>query len=629
MSLNLGKEEEQELNDILLAITSSLKNKNQENIREQCSKISKLIRSKIQNESAIIFIIKNISSFITLEAINQNHKGFNLLDAIIRTLNPDEMIIYLSEILTSLQENISDEYIQDVENSYLNILKGCHEIKENSEIFKLLNGFCIYNMKQSSLCSQEIGVKTFLALINFLSLNNDNNDFDVQKIIWENISDLLEDNQFLKKYELLNCLNELILISENNFDQFAAVTLYKILDFLNDENDNNKIMTLEIIKNLLIYCEKSISPLKEQIQNFMEVIESSPNEKIEEERENIIKLLGNYKNKKERKTSENILNKETSIKEKMGLSKSENKKKKEIKENDIDNIKNKKNQILTSNIKENENPLKLSDLTEEKPELIRKKIPLMNRKKKNNNNTNNNSQKIRTKNPKVDLPIKKNHSIEIVESEIKDNIENNSINSTYNKLINEYENKISILLSQMKTMSDKQLYLLDVISNLQNYSREQINYLNKKINDLENNILKQKESDNTNNINNNNISNNNLEKENTINEKLKNCISSGDELSIINCISNINLKEIKDLEINIIEDILLVLCPILSKGNYIHECISFIKAILMSYNNQIQLREVSLKNINDILLYIKNNINDVKDEDIIDISLLISYLKKK
>jgi hypothetical protein len=212
---------------------------------------------------------------------------------------------------------------------------------------------------------------------------------------------------------------------------------------------------------------------------------------------------------------------------------------------------------------------------------------------------------------------------------IKDNIENNSINSTYNKLINEYENKISILLSQMKTMSDKQLYLLDVISNLQNYSREQINYLNKKISDLENNILKQKESDNTNNINNNNISNNNLEKENTINEKLKNCISSGDELSIINCISNINLKEIKDLEINIIEDILLVLCPILSKGNYIHECISFIKAILMSYNNQIKLREVSLKNINDILLYIKNNINDVKDEDIIDISLLISYLKKK
>ena len=49
----------------------------------------------------------------------------------------------------------------------------------------------------------------------------------------------------------------------------------------------------------------------------------------------------------------------------------------------------------------------------------------------------------------------------------------------------------------------------------------------------------------------------------------------------------------------------------------------------MSYNNQIKLREVSLKNINDILLYIKNNINDVKDEDSIDISLLISYLKKK
>ena len=49
----------------------------------------------------------------------------------------------------------------------------------------------------------------------------------------------------------------------------------------------------------------------------------------------------------------------------------------------------------------------------------------------------------------------------------------------------------------------------------------------------------------------------------------------------------------------------------------------------MSYNNQFKLREVTLKNINDILLYIKDNINEIKDEDSIDISLLVSYLNKK
>ena len=608
MSLNstpLKNEEQQELNEILFKITSSLKkNKSQENVREQCSKISQLIKSKINNNQAINFIIKNISSFITLESINGNHKGFNLLDSVIKTLNPDEMIIFLSQILTALQENIADENIQDVENSYLNILKGCHEIKENSEIFKLLNGFCVYNMKQNNLCSQEIGVKTFLALINFLSLNNtsDNHDFDVQKIIWENIYDLLEDSNFVKKYELLNCLNELILISENNFEQFAAIALYKILDYLNDENDNNKIITLDIIKNLLIYCENSITPLKEQIKNFLKVIENSQNENIEEEYQNILKLLGINIEKK--KITQSLLSNDSIIRDEKKYNTNLNYNKEN--ENEIDLNKNKNDKMIMTNIKKNQNPLKISDLNNK----VKKKIPTTHKRKRKVN------KHITKSNSQIDeFSNKNNYNTEIIESEISNN------DNLYNRnIIPEYENKISILLSQMKTMSDKQLYLLDVISNIQNYSTEQINLLNQKIENLENNILNK-----NNDKNNDNLSQN----ENIINKQLKKCISSGDESSIINCISNINLKDIKELEIDTIENTLLAICPILSKGNYIHECITFIKAILMSYNNQFKLRDVTLKNINDILLYIKDNINDIKDEDSIDISLLVSYLNKR
>ena len=590
MSLNstpLKNEEQQELNEILFKITSSLKkNKSQENVREQCSKISQLIKSKINNNQAINFIIKNISSFITLESVNGNHKGFNLLDSVIKTLNPDEMIIFLSQILTALQENIADENIQDVENSYLNILKGCHEIKENSEIFKLLNGFCVYNMKQNNLCSQEIGVKTFLALINFLSLNNtsDNHDFDVQKIIWENIYDLLEDSNFVKKYELLNCLNELILISENNFEQFAAIALYKILDYLNDENDNNKIITLDIIKN------------------FLKVIENSQNEKIEEEYQNILKLLGINIEKK--KITQSLLSNDSIIRDEKKYNTNLNYNKEN--ENEIDLNKNKNDKMIMTNIKKNQNPLKIADLNNK----VKKKIPTTHKRKRKVN------KHITKSNSQIDeFSNKNNYNTEIIESEISNN------DNLYNRnIIPEYENKISILLSQMKTMSDKQLYLLDVISNIQNYSTEQINLLNQKIENLENNILNK-----NNDKNNDNLSQN----ENIINKQLKKCISSGDESSIINCISNINLKDIKELEIDTIENTLLAICPILSKGNNIHECITFIKAILMSYNNQFKLRDVTLKNINDILLYIKDNINDIKDEDSIDISLLVSYLNKR
>ena len=77
---------------------------------------------------------------------------------------------------------------------HLNIIKSLHEKRENSEIFKLLNGFCIYNFNQSNINNQEIGIQCFLSLIKFINLNDNNNDIDLQKIIWENRSDLLENN---------------------------------------------------------------------------------------------------------------------------------------------------------------------------------------------------------------------------------------------------------------------------------------------------------------------------------------------------------------------------------------------------------------------------------------------------
>ena len=56
------------------------------------------------------------------------------------------------------------------------------------------------------------------------------------KYIWENIITFIDKKNFNAKYELLNCLISLILGAENLFSQFANVTLYKILDFLTDND---------------------------------------------------------------------------------------------------------------------------------------------------------------------------------------------------------------------------------------------------------------------------------------------------------------------------------------------------------------------------------------------------------
>ena len=74
--------------------------------------------------------------------------------------------------------------------------------------------------------------------------------------------------------------------------------------------------------------------------------------------------------------------------------------------------------------------------------------------------------------------------------EIIDNQNKIVFNESNNNEINDKNDnkKISNLLFLLKQMSDKQLYLLDIISNLQKNSTEQINSLNNRIKNLEDKI---------------------------------------------------------------------------------------------------------------------------------------------
>ena len=45
---------------------------------------------------------------------------------------------------------------------------------------------------------------------------------------------------YTAKYELLNCLISLILGAENLFIPYANTTLYKVLDFLSEDDSNKK-----------------------------------------------------------------------------------------------------------------------------------------------------------------------------------------------------------------------------------------------------------------------------------------------------------------------------------------------------------------------------------------------------
>jgi len=204
--------------------------------------------------------------------------------------------------------------------------------------------------------------------------------------------------------------------------------------------------------------------------------------------------------------------------------------------------------------------------------------------------------------------------------------EYNRIGKTSNNDNNNNDTNLTIsnLLFQLKQMSDKQLYLLDIISNLQKNSSEQINNLNNRIKDLEEKLIKQNDN-NSNNVEKREV--NHLYKGENPSTKLIKLLNGNNNERLIKCLNELKLEQIKNIDIKLIEDILMKLCILLTEGFKVHEIISFIKSILIVY--KIKLKKITKKNLSDVLNYIQRTLETLKEEDSIDISLIISYLNNK
>ena len=74
----------------------------------------------------------------------------------------------------------------------------------------------------------------------------------------------------------------LILGAEGLFAQYANATLYKILDFLTEDDWNKRKLALNVIYTLIFYCKEEIMPLKEHIINVLIFLKA---DKVKEVRE--------------------------------------------------------------------------------------------------------------------------------------------------------------------------------------------------------------------------------------------------------------------------------------------------------------------------------------------------------
>ena len=321
---------------------------------------------------------------------NMNQNGSNSL------ISKSIYYLYISPVLNVLQTFINEQnsiLYPSIANVYADIIQytmptdisaSTKQLNpEEKKAYDILQGFCIYNMKYDDKSNKIVGSLCLTKLV-------ENCPIVLQpqytKFIWDNINNFIDKKNFNAKTELLNCLISLILGTENLFCPYANVTLYKVLDFLTDNDWLKRKLALNVIYTLIFYCKDEILPLKDHIINFLKVLKT---DKVKEVREVCLLILQIF--------SQNEQNHEKKI---------ENNYSEFSKQNSMENNNNVNNNIkkTTKEITDYKNPIQDKEKNNKNEinvdkEKIRNKTPSNNKRKKSiseekniniNNNSNNN-----------------------------------------------------------------------------------------------------------------------------------------------------------------------------------------------------------------------------------------------
>ena len=301
----------------------------------------KLILRNLSSPSSISYIISQLGEFIPPLSPKEKEPCLKLLSLVFfnpiqdpqNQTNKKNSIYYqfLSPILSVIQSITKDSnniIFPQIANTYAEIVQNImptdisyatEELNmEEKRAYEMLQGFCIYNMKQEEKANRIIGSLCLTKLVENCPVVLQE---QYMKFIWDNIMNFIDTKNYTAKYELLNCLISLILGAEGLFTQFANATLYKVLDFLAEDDWNKRKLALNVIYTLIFYCKDEVMPLKDHIISFLRVLKT---DKVKEVREVCLLILQIFN---ENEPTKKKIEKEKSIsaiinKDKIGKNKS-------------------------------------------------------------------------------------------------------------------------------------------------------------------------------------------------------------------------------------------------------------------------------------------------------------------
>ena len=663
-----------------------------------------LITENITNQKNITFIFHTISrAIVNSEKEEEKENLLKLLPEFFLPFKNDlsKTFPFLSRILTTIQSNIHSkinlEYISKIFKEILQLLFNINnniEQNQNKQNYEIFQGFCIYNMKQNDELCQICGVLCLKELIINLNYFLKNNKYI--KYLWEKLILFIENDNFTNKLFLLQCFNELIYKCKDKFKQFANITMYKILDFLQDNENELRKEALNILYLLIFHCPKDISSLKNQLIDFISVLQEENDEFIQNKCNQILKLLNDNNDKLNESSKIISSDSKRNDTENNELRNKINKMKKSFKslsENKLNNI-NESNNNINNNNMNNSNTNNNSNINESqnKNKYIKKEKESIFKTRKNKDffdkvnkiddiyivdslhnqnlkyqnsieneedNLNNISSNYNYRKYSKDYSYNSNNN-NTLNSNTINTINNNNTNYNTNNKNNYYmissesnnlesgikknnniiiENKnddYSQLIQKMADLSEKQVILIDCLSQLRNDFLNITSNLNNRVDKLEKILLNPNSSFNNfnnglnknyfnkNNFSNNNFSINNFN--NYINDPIQNLIDENNLNSLLNNLSKFNFEDLNEIPIQTLENVIYYFIHKIQNEQNIplDKIISIFKKIMIGLKNKIA--NDCKENLEHTLKKILNDLN-MNEDNVIEIKLILSYLK--
>ena len=362
---------EENLDEFMLKASEILSEKNNKEKSVIIDSLKQHITSIFNNKEELDNFFKTLNSVIFSEDLKLKHKKAFTLYALTYSFNPKLFQNFIHFFLDSLQLCITEQNKDEftfLSETFSEVITKFYTEKndkknflltknEKESLFNKILAFCENNIRTNNKLEQSFGCLILTEFIEKCPLINTKKN--ILKILFQKISEYIDDRWFKCKLDLLNCTISLIFATQEKFKPYANICLFRVMDYLTDPDWMMRKLTINIVYTLVYYCRDEIMEVKENIIEFLNVLKMDENEEIRQVCKNILNLIENENindkdnvidnsNEKEVDNNDNIIINTNSYKSNGSNNKSHKKN-------------NNNNKVIKNNIKKNNNNMNYSN----------------------------------------------------------------------------------------------------------------------------------------------------------------------------------------------------------------------------------------------------------------------------